>query len=154
MYQDADTTVYRSKIQKFVKCCDEHHLLVNVKKMEEMAFDLKSVGDHVLVVVRNANIAQVSSYKYLGVHTCMDNIFSWKVQVESVCSRVLQHLYFLHRVEQKKMPQTMQLQTILRYGITVWFGNFKSNFICHVPNTTGVVSNEQYQQNSNTRVIK
>lgn len=40
MYQDADTTVYRSEIQRLVKCCDEHHLIVNVKKTEEMAFDL------------------------------------------------------------------------------------------------------------------
>lgn len=39
------------------------------------------VSDHVPVVVYNANIAQVSSYKYLGVH--MDNVLSWKVQVVS-----------------------------------------------------------------------
>lgn len=47
-----------------------------------MVFDPKSVDDHVPVVVHNVNIAQVSSYKYLGVH--MGNVLSWEVQVESL----------------------------------------------------------------------
>ena len=51
-----------------------------------MVFDPKSVGDHMPVVVHNANIAQVSSDKYLGVH--MYNVLSWKVQLECVCCRV------------------------------------------------------------------
>ena len=58
-----------------------------------MAFDPKSAGDHVLV--HNPNIAQFSSYNYLGVN--MDNVVSWKIEVESVCCR-LQRLYFLRRL--------------------------------------------------------
>jgi hypothetical protein len=71
------------RFKRFVKGCEEHHLILNVKKTEDMVFDLKSVGDHKPVAVHNANIAQVSPYKYLGVH--MDNVLSWRVQVESVC---------------------------------------------------------------------
>lgn len=61
-----------------------HHLILNVKKMGgvygDMVFDPISVGDHAPVVVHNTKTAQVRSSKYLGVH--MDNVLSWKVQVE------------------------------------------------------------------------
>ena len=69
MYKDADTTVYRSEIQRFVKWCDEHHLILNVKKTEEMVFDPKSVGNHVPVVVHNANIAQLSTGSWVDTWT-------------------------------------------------------------------------------------
>jgi hypothetical protein len=93
MYKDADTTVYRSKIQRFVKWCDEHHLIHNIKKTEEMVFHHKTTCLWFTDTLYNANIAQVSWYTSMDVH--MDNVLSWKVQVESACFRVQQCLYFL-----------------------------------------------------------
>jgi sRNA-binding regulator protein Hfq len=43
MYKHADTTVYRSEIQRFVKWFDEHQLILNVKKTEKIVFEPKSV---------------------------------------------------------------------------------------------------------------
>ena len=54
-----------------------------------MIFDAKCiVADHLLVVIHGEEIAQISQYKYLGVH--LDNKLSWNVHVHSVCSKVHQ----------------------------------------------------------------
>ena len=65
-----------------------------VSKTQEMIFDAKCiVADHLPVVIHGEKIAQISRYKYLGVH--FDNKISWNVHVHSVCAKVLQRLYFL-----------------------------------------------------------
>ncbi len=59
-------------------------------------FDPKSIGDHFPVVINGQNIVQVDSCRYLGIH--IDNKLTWSVQVENVCIRVQQRLYFLRRL--------------------------------------------------------
>lgn len=61
-----------------------------------MVFDPKSIGDQSPVVINDQNIAQVDSYRYLGVH--IDSKLTWSVQVENVCTRVQQGLHFLRRL--------------------------------------------------------
>ena len=102
--------------------------MLNVKKTEEIVFNHKVVDDLGPVVIHNEPITQVSSYKYLGVY--IDDAFSWRVHVESLCSRLQQRLYFLRRlrafgVEQKVMLLFYHavLESIIRYGITAWYGN-------------------------------
>ncbi len=55
-------------------------------------FDPKSIGDHLPVVINGQNLVQVDSCRYLGIH--IDNKLTWSVQVENVCIRVQQRLYF------------------------------------------------------------
>ena len=105
-----------------------HHLTVNTKKTEEMVFDPGHVGDHTLLLIQDANIAQVDSYKYLGVH--IDNNLSWSVHVNSVCSRIQQRLHFLRRLRVFGVQRKVMLlfyrsviESIIRYAISVWFGN-------------------------------
>ncbi len=93
-----------------------------------MVLDPRSVGDHSPVVIHDIHIEQVCSYKYLGVH--MDNTFSFKDHVETVCSRLQQRLYFLRRlrvygVDQRIMFLFYQtvLESVIRYGMSAWFGN-------------------------------
>ena len=96
MDNDTNTLVYKQEVNNFVRWCEDHHLTVNTKKTEEMVFDPGHVGDHTLLLIQDANIAQVDSYKYLGVH--IDNNLSWSVHVNSVCSRIQQRLHFLRRL--------------------------------------------------------
>lgn len=77
MLEDSDVLGYKAMIQKFVQWCDEHFLILNVRKTEEMVFDPKSIGDHSPVVIHDQSIVQVSSYRYLGVH--IDNKLTWSV---------------------------------------------------------------------------
>ena len=87
-----------------------------------------TTSNSILVVIHGEEIAKISQYKYLGVH--LDNKLSWNVHVHSVCSKVHQRLYFLRRlrafgVDEKILVLFYRsfIESILRYGITAWFGN-------------------------------
>lgn len=91
----SDVVKYKYEVQDFVQWCDTHFLTINTKKRVEMVFDPKSFGDHSPVVINNQHIAQVDSYRYLGIY--IDNKLTWSVHVKNVCTRVQQRLYFLRR---------------------------------------------------------
>ena len=128
MSDTSDTLEYKQVIQNFVQWCGEHFLILNTKTTEEMVFDPKSLGDHSPVVIHGQNIAQVDSYRHLGMH--IDNKLTWSVQIENVCSRVQQRLHFLPRLRVFGVNQKVLLlfyhaivESILRYGISAWFAN-------------------------------
>lgn len=81
----------RSNHQLFV-----NFLKVNIKKTEEIIFDPKSICDHMPVSVYNQEITQVQSYKYLVVH--IDKSLTWDINVNWVCERFHQRLYYLCRL--------------------------------------------------------
>lgn len=96
--KDGDLSEYFSEIRRFENWCDNKHLALNVGKTKEMVFDPRGVGDQ--------NIAQVSSYKYLGVF--FDDSLAWQMHVDNLCSKIQQRLHFLrrlrvHGVDQKCM---------------------------------------------------
>ena len=97
-----------------------------------MVFDPGQVGDHAPLLIHEVNIAQVDSYKYLGVH--IDSNLSWNVHVNSVCTRIQQRLHFLRRLRVFGVQQKVMLlfyraviESIFRYAISVWFGNLTVN---------------------------
>ena len=129
LHADSDISMYTSEIESFVHWCNINHLKLNISKTQEMIFDGKCiVVDHLPVVIHGKEIAQIGQYKYLGVR--LDNKLSWNVHVHSVCSKVHQRLYFLRRlrafgVDEKILVLFYRsiIESILRYGITAWFGN-------------------------------
>ena len=126
---DSDISMYTSEIESFVHWCNINHLKLIINKTQEMIFDAKCIiADHLPVVIHGEEIAQIGQYKYLGVY--LDNKLSWYVHVHSVCSKVHQWLYFLRRlrpfgVDEKILVLFYRsiIESILRYGITAWFGN-------------------------------
>ncbi len=103
-------------------------LALTQNKNSEMMFDPKSIGDHLPVVINGQNIVQVDSCRYLGIH--IDNKLTWSVQVENVCIRVQQRLYFLRRLRVFGVNQKVLLlfyhaviESIFGYGFSAWFGN-------------------------------
>ena len=80
VHKDMDPSVYQDEIDLFIKWCDINHLILNVTKTQEMVLDPRQVTDHEPVVIKNQEITQVSSYKYLGVH--IDNLLCWKTPVQ------------------------------------------------------------------------
>ena len=87
-----------------------------------------TTSNSILVVIHGEEIAQIGQYKYLGVH--LDNKLSRNVHVHSVCSKVHQRLYFLRRLRAFGVDEKIFvlfycsfIESILRYGITAWFGN-------------------------------
>lgn len=62
-------------MEGFEGWCDAYHLLINVKKTEQVIIDPRSVGDTSSVVIHGQEIKQVASYKYLGIH--IDSELKW-----------------------------------------------------------------------------
>ncbi len=101
----------------------------------------KSIGDHLPVVINGQNIVQVDSCRYLGIH--IDNKLTWSVQVENVCIRVQQRLYFLRRLRVFGVNQKVLLlfyhaviESIFRYGISAWFGNLSVHLKAQITRLT------------------
>jgi len=93
-----------------------------------MLVDPKSVGDQSPVAIHGHDIRQVTSFKYLGMY--IDNDLSWRTQITNVCARIHQRLYFLRRLRVFGVGKNIMLifyratiESVLRYGITSWFGN-------------------------------
>lgn len=55
--------------------------------------DPKSIRDQLPVVINDQNIAQVDSYRYLGIH--IDNKLTWSVQVENVLGSNSDYIFFI-----------------------------------------------------------
>lgn len=65
---------------RFIKWCDDNHLVLNVNKTEAMILDPRRIGEHRPVVIHDATISQVS-FKYLGI--CIDNSLTWNTHVNA-----------------------------------------------------------------------
>ena len=63
-----DETNYRETIHWFVKWCEDHFLLLNVKKTKEIIIDFRRNKNPLTpVLINNEEVERVESYKYLGV---------------------------------------------------------------------------------------
>ena len=119
---------YFSEVDRFVGWCDNKSLILNGTKTVEMIIDPRSVGDHSPVMIHGNIIAQVPSYKYLGVY--IDNSLCWSFHVNNLCSRLQQRLNFLRRLKAFGVNQRIMylfyqsiFESLIRYGITAWYGN-------------------------------
>ena len=99
-----------------------------MSKTKEIIFDPRAIGNHVLMTINGEAVEQVVSYKYLGV--LFDSDFKWGHHVESLCVRISQRLHFLRRLRVFGIDRDIMLafyrasiESLVRYGITVWFGN-------------------------------
>lgn len=126
--KNSDSSIHREAVDRFVDWCDNHKLQINTCKTVEMLFDPKSIGDRSPVTIHGNNINQQNSCKYLGIH--IDSDLSWQTQVATVCARIHQRLHFLRRLRLFGVSKNIMLifyraaiESILRYGVTSWFGN-------------------------------
>ena len=86
------------------------------------------MADHEPVVIKDQPITQVTTYKYLGIQ--IDNHLRWITHIDTLCNKLQQRLYHLRRLRlfgvRKQILMLFYrsiLESVIRYGITVWFGN-------------------------------
>ena len=103
-------------------------LTLNATKSKEMVCDPRSVGDNKPVSIKGQVVKQVTHFKYLGI--TLDCKLKWSFHVEYVCSKICQRLYFLRRLRLHGVDKYIKMlfyratiESIIRYGITTWFGN-------------------------------
>ena len=91
-----DIVSHTCGVDRFVEWCDQNHLVINVKKTEEVIIDPRSLDDRGVIKIHDNDIKQVPSYKYLGV--LIDQDLNWHSHVTACCVKVHQRLHFLRRL--------------------------------------------------------
>ena len=120
---------YRQCVDWFVKWCEEHFLLLNVKKTKEIIIDFRNKKDpHESLFINGEKVEQVENYKYLGV--TIDNQLNWKCHSNLVYKKLNSRLHFLRRlkyfhIDNKLLVLFYQsiLQSIICFSLTCWGGN-------------------------------
>ena len=119
--------VYRESINWFVQWCEEHFLLLNVKKTKELIIDFRIKKSPLCpLLVKNEEVEQVETYKYLGV--TIDDKLNW-----NVLKKLNSRLYFLRKLNSfhvEKMLLSLfyktMLESIMCFALTCWGGNLNS----------------------------
>lgn len=86
----------------------------------------------------------------------MDNTFSWKIHVDSLCSRLQQRIYFLRRLRLYGVNQRIMflfyqavLESLVRYSLSAWYGNLsaqlKSKLVRLIAVSMKVMGKREYQ---------
>ena len=100
---------------------------MNTKKTKEIVFGNIPVNHNAPITIHGEAIEQVGSYTYLGV--IVDNLLSWGDQIEAVCKKTKQRIYFLRRLRSFGTSKrilllffTSVILSVLQYCSTSWFG--------------------------------
>ena len=106
--------------------CNEHNLLLNVKKTKELIFDFRKqqVG-HKQLSIAGSDVDIAHSYKYLG--TIIDDELSWSLNTENINNKCQQRLYFLRLLKSFGVDNTILklfymsiVQSVVSFNIIVW----------------------------------
>jgi hypothetical protein len=137
----------QNDINNITKWSHDHELTINMKKSKVM-----SIGNNI-TKVQNVSIKihdneclhrnmekatckcktleQVPQYKYLGV--IIDQTFKFKEHCDAICSKLRKISYQMYHISEcvninvKKIIYFALVESIIRYGITVWGKNSKSH---------------------------
>ena len=124
--------VYRESINWFVQWCEEHFLLLNVKKTKELIIDFRIKKSPLCpLLVKNEEVEQVETYKYLG--GTIDDKLNWNAHAKTVLKKLNSRLYFLRKLNSfhvEKMLLSLfyktMLESIMCFALTCWGGNLNS----------------------------
>ena len=124
-----DLKNYKNEIERFTTWCDDHCLLLNVKKTKELIFDFrKKNNNHTNIVIKDEIVDRVSEFKYLGV--IFDENLDWESQACRVNKKINQRLYFMRKLYSYKIENTIIslfyqtcILSILNFCLIAWSGN-------------------------------
>ena len=125
-----DKTNYRETIHWFVKWCEKHCLLLNVKKTKEMIIDFRRNKNPLApVLINNEEVERVESYKYLGV--TLDNALNWNPHIMTLLKKKLNtRLCFLRTLNSFHVDKTLLctfykaiVESVICFALTCWGGD-------------------------------
>ncbi|KAL2103161.1 hypothetical protein ACEWY4_000029 [Coilia grayii] len=85
-----DGSLYQNDVDWLIEWCDNNYLIINTGKTEEVIFG-KPPLQLPKVKIHNSDIAQVPSYKYLGV--MIDQNLTWTDHIDFTCKKIQQRIY-------------------------------------------------------------
>ena len=128
-----DESQYRDSVDWFVQWCEDHYLLLNVKKTKEIIIDFRKKKTPLApLMIKNENVEIVNSYKYLG--TLIDDQLDWNANATETLKNVNRRFYFLRKLKTFHVDNTILclfykavVESILTFSITCWGGNIQGN---------------------------
>ena len=122
---------YFDFVEYFCKWCEEHYLLLNVKKTKEVIFDFRVNKDPIVPITIKGEIVEiVDSYKYLGI--TIDNKLDWDLHASNVHSKMSQRLFCLRKLNYFNIDKTLLflfyssvIESLLMFCFCGWGGNIK-----------------------------
>ena len=129
---DNDEETYRNSIETFVNWCQDHNLLLNVKKTKELIIDFRKSKDPLTpLVIKNEVVEQVHSYKYLGV--TIDKDLNWNEHTGIVIKKLHSRNFFLRKLNSFGIDKTLLklfyrscIESIVIFCIAGWGGNARA----------------------------
>ena len=130
---DEGESSYRDQVEKLVDWCDSNHLDLNIKKTEEMIVDFRSVSEDIQPLkIKGEDVRIVHKYKYLG--TTLDDKLNWTENVDTICKKANQRLFFLRKLRQYKVNATIKyhfyqsvVESMLLYNQVCYFSSAKKD---------------------------
>ncbi|KAK7883856.1 hypothetical protein WMY93_026979 [Mugilogobius chulae] len=127
--RDGEEEEYRSLVQKFEGWCQQNLLLLNISKTKEMVLDFRRAPPSSCpIIIQNAEVEVVSSYKYLGLQ--MDDKLNSSKNMECVYKKGQSRMYFLRRLASFKVCSVLLnmfyqsiVSSVLFYAVVCWGGS-------------------------------
>ena len=128
-----DLMNYKEQIRKFVKWCDDHYLLLNIKKTKELILDFRlNDNDHEPIEIKGEPVEIVKEYKYLGV--IFDKYLEWHAHAAKVLKSMNQRMYFMRKLHSYQLDTAILslffnscVKSIMCFCLTAWGGNNREN---------------------------
>jgi hypothetical protein len=130
---------YRTSIDNFVTWCDEHKLLLNVKKTKELIMDFGIVNKAPSnpIVIKNEPVEIVPKYKYLG--SMVDNNMKWSDNVHYISGKASKRIWFLRKLKQCNVDNVLlklfyesTILSVLSFSVITWYSSASSKTIAEL----------------------
>ena len=129
---NSDLINYKNEILRFVKWCDDHFLLLNVKKTKEIIFDFRQKHNiHDNLTIKNQEVERVNEYKYLGV--VFDDKLDWSKNSSLIQKKINQRLFFMKKLSSFNVDKILLnlfyescIVSLFTFCINAWGGNIRS----------------------------
>ena len=129
LIQNDDEREYFDFIDVFTNWCDEHFLLLNVRKTKELEIYLRVKKEPLLPIsIKGENVTIVNQYKYLGI--IIDDKLEWDAHSSSVHSKMQQRLFVLRKLNAFNIDckilylfYSSVIESILLFCFHAWGGN-------------------------------
>ena len=116
-------------VEDFIQWCKSSFLTINVSKTKEMTIDFrKSRPATVPLSINDQAVESVQQYKYLG--TVIDDRLSFEHQIDAVCKKANQRMYFLRKLRNINMDSKFMemfyscfIESVLTFAFICWFGS-------------------------------
>ena len=115
-------------------------------KTKEIIFDFRKIKNVLTpLTIKNVDVEIVDEYKYLGTH--IDKNLNWNTNIQKICGKANQRLYFLRKLRSFRVDRDIMLlfyqsviQSVITFCCIVWFNSLTNKNMKKLQRITRVAS--------------